>query len=188
MNIESAHPTKSVATAEQLAALPRGDARYELVKGDPRMMSPAGGRRGRIAMNLAVSLANHVASGSLGVVYAAETGFIISRNPDTVRAPDVAFISSSRAEQIEDDTGFVPMAPDLAIEVISPTDTFSSVEEKAFAWLSSGTQLVLLVDPASRQLHAYRSAQQIVVFDDHEELDAGDVVPGWRLQVGGLFG
>ena len=185
MNIESAHPTKSITTAEQLAALPRGDARYELVKGELRMMSPAGGRHGRVAMNLAVSLANHVTSGNLGVVYAAETGFIIARDPDTVRAPDVAFISRSRAEQIEDDTGFIPMTPDLAVEVISPTDTFSSV---AFSWLSSGTQLVLLVDPESRQLHAYRSAQQIVVLEEQDELDAGDVVPGWRLQVGGLFG
>ena len=80
-------------------------------------------------MQLARLLANHVEKQQLGVVYAAETGFILGRNPDTVRAPDVAFVSQSRANQIEGDTGYVPFAPDLAVEVISPKDTFSSVEE-----------------------------------------------------------
>lgn len=187
MGNHSAHATDAVTTAEQLAALPRDNRRYELVKGELRVMSPAGGRHGRVAMKLAQLLANHVHAGDMGVVYAAETGFLLQRDPDTVRAPDVAFVSKLRADQIEDDTGFLPLAPDLAAEVISPTDTFSAVEEKAFDWLSAGTRLVLLVDPASRRVHAYRSADNIIVLGEDEQLEADDVVNQWRVDVGSLF-
>jgi Uma2 family endonuclease len=138
-------------------------------------------------MKLAQLLANHVEKQQLGVVYAAETGFILGRNPDTVRAPDVAFVSQSRADQIEDDTGFVPFAPDLAVEVVSPTDTFSAVEEKAFDWLSAGTRLVLLVDPATCCVHVYRSTDAIVVLREEDELIADDVVDKWRVQVREFF-
>jgi Uma2 family endonuclease len=182
------HPTPlNVTTVEQLASVSRHDGRCELVQGELKMMSPAGGRHGRIAMNVARLLANHVAAHQLGVVYAAETGFILSRHPDTVRAPDVAFVSAERQAAIDDETGFVPFAPDLAIEVISPNDAFSAVEEKAFAWLEAGTRLVLLVDPANRRLHDYRAADQIAVLNESDLLDASEVVKGWQLKVGDLF-
>jgi Uma2 family endonuclease len=188
MGNRTAPTTDRISTAEQLAALPRDDARYELVEGELHMMSPAGGQHGRVAMKLAQLLANHVDAFGLGVVYAAETGFILARNPDTVRAPDVAFVARPRVDQLDDDTGFIPFAPDLAAEVISPTDSFSAVEEKALRWLSAGTRLVLLVDPTTRHLHAYRSADNIVVLREDEELAADDVVDQWRIQVGILFG
>ena len=185
--MNSAPATDGITTAEKLALLRHDDARYELVKGELRVMSPAGGRHGRVATKLAQLLANHVDAADLGIVYAAETGFILKRNPDTVRAPDVAFVSKTRAEQIEDETGFIPFAPDLAAEVISPKDLFSAVEEKAFDWLSAGTRLVLLVDPSTRRVHAYRSAGNIIVLCEGEELHADDVVDQWQLQVGSLF-
>ncbi|MCO6455396.1 MAG: Uma2 family endonuclease [Pirellulaceae bacterium] len=187
MKSESAHTTDAVTTVAQLAALPRDNACYELVRGELRVVSPAGGRHGRVAMKLAQLLANHVDALRLGVVYAAETGFILQRDPDTVRAPDVAFVSRARADRIDDDTRFVPLAPDLAVEVISPTDTFSAVEDKTFDWLSAGTRLVLLVDPASRRVHAYRSADNIVVLGENEQLQADDVVDQWRVDVKSLF-
>jgi Uma2 family endonuclease len=176
-----------VTTAEQLAAFSRCDDRIELVQGELRMMSPAGGRHGQVAMRCGRLLANHVDEHQLGVVYAAETGFILSRDPDTVRAPDVAFVSTSRHAEISDPSGFVPFAPDLALEVISPNDTFSMVEEKAFAWLTAGTRLVLLVDPANESVHAYRSADDIAVWRGADELATDDVVPGWRVLVSSLF-
>lgn len=173
---------------EQLAELSGSEGRCELVRGELRMMSPAGGRHGQVAMQCGRLLANHVETHGLGVVYAAETGFILARDPDTVRAPDVAFVSARRQALISDATGFVPFAPDLAIEVISPSDPFSAVEEKAFGWLAAGTRLVLLVDPARESVHAYRSADDITVLRGTEELAADDVVPGWRVRVERLFG
>lgn len=171
----------------QFAALSLGTGRSELVDGELRMMSPAGGLHGRVAMNCGRLLANHVAEHQLGVVYAAETGFVLSRDPDTVRAPDVAFVAAARVSNIDDELAFIPFAPDLAIEVISPHDSFSAVEEKAFSWIGAGTRLVLLVDPANEAVHAYRSADDIVVLRASDVLSAADVVDGWQVPVGQLF-
>ncbi|MCU0961784.1 MAG: Uma2 family endonuclease [Pirellulaceae bacterium] len=174
-------------TMQQFAALSLDAGRSELVEGEVRMMLPAGGRHGRVAMTCGRRLANHVDEHHLGAVYAAETGFVLARDPDTVRAPDVAFVSAERLPDIGDESAFVPFAPDLAIEVISPTDSFSAVEEKAFSWLAAGTRMVLLVDPANETVHVYRAAGAITVLGKGEVLSAADVVPGWQLAIAKLF-
>jgi Uma2 family endonuclease len=174
-------------TLEQFATLSLENGRSELVEGELRMMSPAGGRHGRVAMNCGRLLANHVDEHRLGVVYAAETGFVLARDPDTVRAPDVAFVSSDSVPNIDDESAFIPFAPDLAIEVVSPRDSFSGVEEKAFAWLNAGTRLVLLVDPANETVHVYRSADDIAVLGKDDTISASDVVEGWQVAVEKLF-
>ncbi len=161
--------------------------RYELVEGVLRMMSPAGGRHGRVAHSLALILGTHVRGRQLGLVYAAETGFVLARGPDTVRAPDVAFVARERAVSIDDDEGFVTVVPDLVGEVVSPRDSFSDVEEKVLAWLTAGTRLVIVVDPSTRTLHAYRGSDQVVVLREGGRLDAGDVVPGLTIAVAELF-
>lgn len=177
-----------IRTAEQLAAMPADGRRYELVEGELRMMSPAGGRHGRIAARLNALLWNHVAAYDLGEVYAAETGFLISRDPDTVRAPDAAFVRRDRADDLEDPTGYPALAPDLVAEVVSPSDTFSDVEAKAQRWLRAGTSMVLVVDPANRTLHVYRTSDNIAVLRTGDVLAADEVVSGWRLAVDDLFG
>jgi Uma2 family endonuclease len=161
--------------------------RYELVEGVLRMMPPAGGRHGRVAHSLALILGIHVRGRQLGLVYAAETGFVLARGPDTVRAPDVAFVARERAVAIDDDEGFVTVVPDLVGEVVSPRDSFSDVEEKVLAWLTAGTRLVIVVDPSTRTLHAYRGSDRVVVLREGERLDAGDVVPGLTIAVAELF-
>ncbi len=176
-----------VTTAIQLAKMVDDGKRYELVKGELRMMSPAGGEHGRIALRLGILLGVHVDQHQLGTVYAAETGFLIERNPDTVRAPDTAFVSAQRLATITNHAAYVPFAPDLAGEIISPNDTFSQVEEKAFAWLTAGTQIVLLVDPATKTLHVYRAADNIIVLNESQALNVDDVVPGWTFKVVDLF-
>ena len=178
--------TASVS-AEELLRLPDDGNRYELVAGELRMMSPAGARHGRVAHNVALSLGTHVRHADLGVVFAAETGFLLSRDPDFVLAPDVAFVHSARLEQGAVDVSYLPLAPDLVGEVISPSDSFSGVEEKALTWLAAGTRMVLLIDPGTKTLHVYRALDNIAVLDENSSFDAGDVVPGWRFQVDELF-
>ncbi len=174
-------------TAEHLAQLPDDGNRYELVEGVLNMMSPAGGRHGRVAGRIFKLLANHVDDNKLGATFAAETGFRISSNPDTVRAPDAAFVCQEKMDQLGDDSGFLPFAPDLAVEVVSPSDSFAAVEDKAFSWLDAGTQLVLIVEPETETVHAYRSRRNIIVWKLGEMLDVNDVLAGWKFKVAELF-
>ena len=174
-------------TAEQLALLPDTGMRYELVQGELQMMSPAGHLHGRIAMRLGSLLEDHVRRLRLGTVYAAETGFLLSREPDTVRAPDVAFVSKGRLAGLEDSEGYLPLAPDLVGEVVSPSDTFTQVEEKAMVWLAAGTRLVLVADPGTRTVRLYRSDGHITIRREQEKIDVGDVVRDWTFIAGDVF-
>lgn len=178
---------KGPITAEQLWSLPLSNQRCELIEGELRMMSPAGGRHGRIGVNVTVLLSAHVRADDLGVVYGADTGFIIGRDPDTVRSPDVAFVSHDRARQIVDEATFLPFAPNLAVEVVSPGDSLAEADLKANLWLTTGAELVLLLFPETRKVHALRREQDVVVLTESEVLDASDVVPGWRADVGEFF-
>ena len=175
-------------TAEQLARMPDDGNRYELVEGVLHMMSPAGGRHGKITVRLTTRLAVYVEAHQLGTVFAAETGFLTHRDPDTVRAPDVAFVSRERLEPLGEVVGFVPLAPDLVVEVTSPSDTYSQIEDKVMAWLRAGVRMVLVVDPATRSVRLQRGTGVGLVLDDRQEIDVGDLVPGWRVPVGEIFG
>jgi Uma2 family endonuclease len=119
-----------LVTAEELLALPKGKFRYELIEGELRQMSPAGHEHGRIGMQLAVPLGHYIKNQKLGKLYLAETGFKLRSNPDTVRAPDIAFIRQERVKQAGSVSGYWNGAPDLSVEVVSPGDTIGEVEEK----------------------------------------------------------
>jgi Uma2 family endonuclease len=179
--------SRSLVTAEQLFKQPADGYRYELLCGELRMMSPAGGRHGRIANRIAFLLGKHVEPKKLGVVFAAETGFLIARSPDTVLAPDVAYVERARYASLRDDVSYIPMAPDLAVEVLSPSDTFSRVQAKAFTWLEAGTRLVLVVDPEMETVHAIRTPQRIEIFRDAESVDCSDAVADWQLTPAEIF-
>jgi Uma2 family endonuclease len=174
-------------TAEDLLRMPDDGFRYELVRGELRKMAPAGHQHGRIAINLTTPLDQYVRAHNLGVVYAAETGFKLASNPDTVRAPDVAFIQRARVEEVGDVEGYWPGAPDLVVEVISPSDTYSEVEEKILEWLEAGVRLVIVANPRKRVITVYRSLTDITVLTEHDALSGGDVVPGWTMPVRDVF-
>ncbi len=174
-------------TAEELLRTPDDGLRRELVRGEVRTMAPAGSVHGRIAMNLAWSLADHVKSRSLGVVFAAETGFKISSDPDTVRAPDAAFVRRERVEAVGDTEGYWPGAPDLAVEVASPNDRFAEVEEKVAGWLSAGTGMVFVANPHGKTVTVRRSEREAVILSEGETVEGGEVVPGWTLPVADVF-
>ena len=176
-----------LTTAEELLKLPRGRLRYELIKGELKQMSPAGHEHGRIGMELAVPLGYHVKSQKLGKVYLAETGFKLRSNPDTVRAPDIAFIRQERVEQAGRTTGYWNGAPDLAVEINSPGDTFSEVEEKVTEWLEAGAKMVWIVGPKLKTVTVYRSLTDVVTLTEKDVLDGGDVVPGFQIPVAEIF-
>jgi Uma2 family endonuclease len=174
-------------TSEDLLKMPDDGFRYELVRGELKKMSPSGHMHGEIAMKAGWRLAQHVEANKLGKVYAAETGFLLSSDPDTVLAPDVAFVSQRRLEEVGDVEGYWPGAPDMVIEVISPSDTYSEVEEKVVQWLSDGTRMVVVLDPRKRTATVYRSLTDITILTEEETIDGGDVVPGWKMPVSDLF-
>ena len=180
--------TTPTTTADQLLKMPRGVYRYELVKGKLIKMPPAGKPHGVLAMRIGWRLARYVEDHSLGQVCAAETGFRLASNPDTVRAPDAAFISRERLETEGEVAGFWPGAPDLAVEVVSPGDTNTEVEDKVFEWLRAGTRMVVVINPRQETVTVYRSLEEVVVLNRDDVLDGGEVVPGWTLPVHELFG
>jgi Uma2 family endonuclease len=174
-------------TADDLWKLPDNGMRRELVHGELREMTPAGFDHGRVAQTVGFLLTGHVRENALGETLAAETGFVIERDPDTVRAPDAAFVSRERHEQIGPTKRFWPEAPDFAAEVVSPEDTFREVEEKALQWLDAGTKAVLVVDPARRTATVYRGREEVHVYEGDQTIDLDDAVPGWRLALADLF-
>lgn len=174
-------------TAQDLLQMPRDGFRYELVKGELKKMSPAGQKHGRIAARFTWRLAQHVETHRLGAVYSAETGFLLSSDPDTVRAPDAAFVARERIEETGDVEGYWPGAPDLAVEVISPGDTYAEVEEKTVQWIQAGARMVIVINPRNRTVAVYRSLNEISILEEDAILDAGEVVPGWKITVKELF-
>ncbi|MGH8593364.1 MAG: Uma2 family endonuclease [Gammaproteobacteria bacterium] len=177
----------SAVTSDELLRMPNDGHRYELLDGELRKMAPAGQKHGRIIINITTPLDQYVRANQLGAVYAAETGFQLTRNPDTVRAPDVAFVSSERLAKLGEVEGYWPGAPDLAVEVISPSDSYADVEDKVFDWLTAGTRLVIVVNPRKRAVMLYKSLSEISVLTEGDTIDANDVVPGWKLPVRNVF-
>ncbi len=174
-------------TADELLKMPDDGFRYELIKGELKKMPPPGHRHGRVAMEFGWRLAQHVKANNLGAVYAAETGFLLSEDPDTVRAPDCAFVKRERLEAGGDVEGYSPGAPDLAVEVVSPGDTYTEVEEKAIEWLASGSSTVLVLNPRQRTVTVYRSLSDITILDEGAVLDISDVATGFKVLVKDLF-
>ena len=178
---------KTLFTAEELLHLPTTGRRLELVKGKVYEMPPAGGRHGSVAMRIGVVLGSYVRANNLGETFAAETGFVLRRDPDTVRAPDAAFVAEGRLPEGELPGGFLELAPDLAVEVVSPDDTRREVREKALDWIRAGCQLVWVIDPGRRSVTEYRSVDDVRELSENDSLDGGDVIPGFSTEIRDLF-
>ena len=173
-------------TADQLLRLSMPDKRTELVRGQLIVREPAGGRHGAVAARVAYRLMAHVDATQAGRVYAAETGFKIAADPDTVRAPDAAFVANARLTSPEP-VGFVAGAPDLAVEVLSPGDRPGEVFEKVGAWLSAGAQLVWVVDPERRTAAAYGADGSVSLLGPSDSLSGAEVLPGFSCGLSELW-
>jgi Uma2 family endonuclease len=139
-------------------------------------------------MRIAAHLFQHVEAHHLGTVYAAETGFQLTQDPATVRAPDGAFVSRQRLEAVGEIEGYWPGAPDVAVEVISPSDRYTDVEDKVVEWLEAGGRMVIVVNPRQRSVTVYHSCTNMSRLTEEDVLDGGDVVPGWQLPIKEVFG
>jgi Uma2 family endonuclease len=179
MTIQATKPV----TADELVAM--GDiGRAELVRGEIVMMSPAGFEHGRIAAKLGRVIGTFVDQHQLGVVLAAETGFTIEHAPDSVLAPDVAFVVSARNVAT---SRYFDGAPDVAIEVMSPSDTWSQVNAKVDAWLSAGCRSCWVVDPETRTVTIHRTPNVVVRLKPGDTISDEPVLPGFAFAVDAVF-
>lgn len=174
--------------ADDLFGMPRDGWRYELVEGVLHRMPPPGFDHGSIAGRFGGLLFTHVHPRKLGRVLAAETGFLVSSDPDTVLAPDVAFVRKERLASFEPGRHpYFPGAPDFLVEVLSPSDTYSEVEKKVARWLAAGARMVVLADPPQGLLFVHRPGRPVEILSGNDTLDASDGVPEWKIRVSEIF-
>ncbi|HEV8636259.1 MAG TPA: Uma2 family endonuclease [Chloroflexota bacterium] len=174
-------------TAEELMALPDDGLRRELVRGEVRTMPPARDPHGRAAASVASHMARFLYERPVAELRAAETGFLLSRDPDTVRAPDVAVVPIERLPPEGEAEGYFEGAPDLVVEVVSPGDTAADVQEKVVEWLAAGARLVWVVylRGPSLVVHLPDRTSRTLAADD--EIDGGEVLPGFRMRLRDLL-
>lgn len=163
------------------------EQRCELIEGKVCLMSPTGFGHGAIEVRLAHLLTSFVTQHHLGLIVSGEVGFVLQREPDTVLAPDVAFVTRDSVEAVGVVDKYFPEAPALAVEVVSPSDTAEAVDSKARRWLAAGTAAVWIVYPKGRSVTVYRSLENIRVLTEADELDGGDVLPGFKVTVSDIF-
>ena len=173
-----------ITTADQL--LEANLQHCELIRGELVMMSPASFDHGRFVGNAYAALRHFILQRALGIVVTGETGFRIGRDPDTVRAPDVAFVRADRipAAGVK---GFFPGPPDVAVEVVSPSNRASEVAAKVQDWLQAGCLSVWVVDPETRTICVYRSTGGSVLLNAADTLTGGMVLPGFSVPVAEIF-
>ena len=165
-----------------------GDGRgRELVGGEVIEVAPASAKHGKFVTSVVLRLGPFVRDRQLGEVYSGDTGFLLHRDPDTVRGPDVAFVRRDRLGH-EPREGFFPGAPDLAVEVVSPNDLAQEVERKVQDYLAAGTAMVWVLYPETRHVMVYRSGGEARLVGERDRLDGADVLPGLTCEARELFG
>jgi len=177
-----------IMTADELLARPDDGFVYELIKGElVKESPPPGHEHGLVTMKIAGPLYEFVKKNRLGNVYAAETGFLLEQNPDSVRGADVSFVRRERIEKAGRVRGYWVGPPDLAVEVNSPNDTVRRIEGKVAQWLEAGTSMVWVVSPRLHTITVYRSLTDVRLITENDILDGGNVVPGFAINVGEIF-
>jgi len=182
-----AEPAKALVTADELTAMPRTEGRTELVDGKVIQMSPTGARHGRIAGRAGGELYVHVRQTGAGEVWIAEVGFILRRDPDCVRAPDVAFVRAERLGPGAVTDRFFDGAPDLAVEVVSPSDSSTGIEACVQDYLRAGTSLVWVVYPELEAVRAVKADGTESFIEGDATLSDEELLPGFELPLALLF-
>jgi len=179
--------TSTAVTAEQFLLLPDDLCRRDLMEGEVQTMAAAGTQHGIIAMRLGGAIGNYADDRGLGPVFAAETGFTLARNPDTVLAPDAAFLRAGRVPAGASPEGFWEVAPDLVVEVDSPGDSLREVDAKVAAYLRHGVRLIWVAQPKRRVVLVYALGVAPRTLDAEAALDGGEVLPGFSYPLARLW-
>ena len=179
---------QGLITADDLLRLDAEGVRGELIRGALSEAMPTGREHGQIAANLTILLGNFVKPRKLGILTASDSGVRLERGPDTVREPDVAFFSAEKSPPDERVTGYAEVAPDLVVEIVSPSDRLTAVNDKALMWLRYGVRLVWVVHPDERLVDVHRDGHPVVALDESGALDGLDVLPGFSCPVREIFG
>ena len=183
----TAETTTGLMTAEELFRL-GDDVRGELIRGVFCETMSAGEEHGGIVMNLGIELGVFIKPRQLGRLVGSDAGYLLERDPDTVREPDIAFTSAERRPLDVWSKSYTEVVPDLVVEVRSPTDTRRATHEKAEMWLSFGVRLVWAVHPDTRTIDVYAAGAAVVTLGEGDTLDGGDVLPGFTCAVAAVFG
>ena len=170
-------------TAADLLRLYSKGVKGELIRGELHETMAAGVRHGEIVAALIIAIGVHIRPGRLGRIFGSDTGVLLERNPDTVREPDVAYISAERLPLEVEITGYCPVAPDLVVEVKSPSDTEQATDDKATMWLSFGVRMALVINPEARTIRVRQPNQPTVILAIDDTLDGGEVLPGFSCPV-----
>ncbi len=178
--------TAKLMTAEQFMKIPDDGYRYELIRGELRKMAAASFDHGVYASRIVETLLPFVRGNRLGEVPLTEPGFLLGTNPDHVRIPDVCFVRQERIDAAERPFVFFSGAPDLVVEVISPNDRYTDVDDKVGEWLEAGAVMVIVVNPRNRTVRVHSSSGAITLTES-DTLDGGDVVAGWNMPVADIF-
>ena len=179
--------TTKLWTIEELEQPGAPDGLYELIDGEIIEVTPTGDRPSSVTATFTYFVTGHVRVHRLGRVYSAEGGFAPFPGHQTVRSPDVAFVRADRLPPDSERDKFPRLAPDLAVEVISPSDPMANVLAKVEMWLEAGVRLLWLVDPRARTVSVYAPGQETNLLTESDDLDGGDVLPGFRIPLGELF-
>ena len=177
-----------LVTADELFNMPDDGRRHELIDGELiELAPPPGSLHGSVAGNAYWELRSFIGSHMLGRVFAAETGFRISTDPDTVRAPDAAFVAAERLPEGDLPEGYFAFAPDLLVEVVSPSDRAGEVREKVHRWLDAGARLVWVAYPSTKTVAVHRSKTDVTIVEGEQPLSGDPVLDGFSIPVSRLF-
>lgn len=174
-------------TADDLIGVEDECHQYELVRGELFKMAPAADDHSRREVRSVVRVANFVYANELGEVYAGDAGFLLERDPDTVRSPDIAFVRRERVRPIDSATGYVPGAPDLAVEIVSSSNSAEEIDERVADYLRTGSRLVWVYYPRRGALRVFRADRSSVELGPPDTVSGEDVLPGFAMKVADLF-
>ena len=170
-------------TADDLLRLYSKGVRGELIRGVLHEKMSSGVRHGKIAIRLGARMDVHVEQGRLGHVFGSDSGVLLERNPDTVREPDLAYVSAERLPLDAELDGYCPVPPDLVVEIVSPSDSEREVDDKATMWLSFGVRMALVINSETRTIRVRRPDLPTAILTIDDTLDGGEVLPGFSCPV-----
>lgn len=178
---------QKLITAEEFARMPNppDGSQQELVQGVVITMPPPGGRHGVCCLKIGRRIGNYVDEHNLGTTASNDTGFITERDPDSVLGPDICFWGRERLPEVPE--GYIEIAPDLVVEVISPSDRYARIQNKVNEYLEKGVRLIWVMDPEDRSAAVLRGGQKMKVLSENDMLTGEDVLPGFSCRVGDLF-